>query len=406
MKFAVIAVVVFMQIYELVLAYLNYRNRNAPLADNVRDVFDAETYKKQQAYETEKLKLKAISGMCKTAVFVALLAGNVYSGLYYFIGGYTASEFLRVYFMFSVAWLITWPLDILFNALATFKTEAKYGFNKTTPATFIGDMVKSIIINKVIINLGLLTLFMVLHNAFGNMVFVLFFFVMVLVLALLFLLMPLIARLFSKMTPLEDGSLKDRAIALCEKMGYTKVKIRVTDDSKHSTKAGAGFAGLGRTKTVMLSSNLLEAYSEDEILAIIAHEVGHAKHRHVPIKFGMKFVLFAFVLVMAYFVVNSAVSLSFGFTGLNVAFGMFITMTLFGPISILYGIPDNMVERMCEYQADACEVKYVGREPAISAIKRLYAQNYGNLTPHPIVVKLTHTHPPLSWRVAAMENMV
>jgi len=311
-----------------------------------------------------------------------------------------------VYFMFGVAWLISWPLDIIFDALATFKIEAKYGFNKTTPATFIGDMVKNIVISKVIISLGLLTLFMVLHNAFGNMVFVMFFFVMVLVLCLMFFLMPLIARVFSKMTPLEEGSLKDRALELCKKMGYTKVKIRVTDDSKHSTKAGAGFAGLGKTKTVMLSSNLLGEYAEDEILAIVAHEVGHAKHRHVPIKFGMKFILFAFVLVAAYFVINSTVAAAFGFTGSAPAFGLFITMALFGPISILFGIPDNMVERMCEYQADACEVKYVGREPAISAIKRLYKQNYGNLTPHPVVVRLTHTHPPLSWRVAAMEKVV
>ena len=403
MKILIIAIIIFAALMGFFLKFLNYRNRNAPLPDNVKDVFDEEEYKKSKAYGAESMRFGMFSGLIGAAVSVAILAFNVHSRLFYFIAGHTGNFYLQVIFMFVAVWFITMHVTAILDAIDTFKIEAKYGFNKTTPGTFIFDIIKTGLLTGVIF-LGLLSAFIFLYNAMGNWVFIVFFFVLLAFMVLMIFSSVLQMRLFYKFTPLEEGSLRTRTEELAKTIGFPIKRILVLNASKRSTKSNAFFTGIGKTKTIGLFDTLLENFTEDEILAVLAHEMGHAKEKHLLKRMPLQFLIFAIVLGAAYFIVNAdAISLAFGFTGLNIAFGMFATMIIVMPLFMVLGIPASAVSRKCEYEADTYEIKYVGREHAISAIKKLYAKDYGNLTPHPLVVKMTYSHPPLSQRIAAME---
>ena len=403
MKIILIAIVIFAALMGFILKFLNYRNRNAPLPDNVKDVFDEEEYKKSKAYGAESMRFGMLSGWIGAAVSAVILGFNVHSRLFYFIAGHTGNFYLQVFFMFAGVWLISMPVTAILDAIDTFIIEAKYGFNKTTPATFVADIFKSGFLMGVIF-LGLLAAFIFLYDTLGNWVFIVFFFVLLVFMLLMLFSQILQMRLFYKFTPLEEGSLRTRAEELAKTIGFPIKRILVLNASKRSTKSNAFFTGIGKTKTIGLFDTLLENFTEDEVLAILAHEIGHAKEKHLLKRMPLQFLIFAIILGAAYFIVNAeAISLAFGFTGLNIAFGMFATMIVVMPLFMVLGIPASAVSRKCEYEADAYEIKYVGKEHAVSAIKKLYAKDYGNLTPHPLVVKMTYSHPPLSQRVAAME---
>jgi STE24 endopeptidase len=212
-------------------------------------------------------------------------------------------------------------------------------------------------------------------------------------------------KLFNKLTPLEEGTLKDRITALCDETGYPAKKVCVSDDSKRSTKANAFFTGFGRNRIIVLSDNLIRDYTEDEILCVTAHEIGHAKGKHLPRRFGLMLIPLIFMLVLAYFVVNSeATSLAFGFSEINVAFAFFIAAPILTPFMPFLMMPMQLLSKKHEYESDSYALKYVAKEPCVSMIKKIARLNYANLTPHPIVVKLFHSHPTISQRVTAFEK--
>jgi len=404
-KIAVILILVAMQLFDFFLKFLNYRNRNAPIPENVKDIFDPETYAKRSAYEMEHVRLGIVSGLCTLAFMVAILAFNLHSSLYTFISGHTSNMYLQVYFMFAVVWLIALPIGTIFDAIGTFKIEAKYGFNKSTVGTFFGDMLKSAIVEGVIFNLGLLSLFLLLHGLLGNGVFIAFIFVVAALVVLIMFLNPLLVRIFNKLTPLEDGPLKDRVMALSHEADFPVKRVFSVDGSKRTTKSNAFLTGLGKSRTVGLYDNLINDFSEDEVIYVLGHEIGHAKLKHMLRRLPLICLNFLPVLALAFFVVNSeGISLAFGFSELNVAFGLYIGMILSGPILMLLQWPSNALSRKHEYEADAFGVKFTGSEAGISAMRKIGRLNFANLTPHPFVVKVGYSHPPLCQRIAAMSG--
>lgn len=404
MKILVIAIAIFAALWSFFLKVLNYSNRNAPLPTNVKDVFDPEEYKKSKAYGAESMRFGMFSGLVSSAVMVIILILNVHSRLFYFIADYTDNFYLQVYFMFAAIWFITMPVDAALDAIDTFKVEAKYGFNKTRPITFIADIFKNGLLQGMML-LGLLSAFIWLYGLMGNWVFVGFFFVLLVFIVLMVFSQIIIMRLFYKFKPLEEGSLRTRAEELAKTLGFPVKRILVLNASKRSTKSNAFFTGIGKTKTIGLFDTLLEKFTEDEVLSILAHEIGHAKERHIIKSAPIQFLMFAVIMAAAFFVVgNEAISTAFGFTEINIAFGLLATMIVASPLFVILNIPAAILSRKHEYEADSYEVKYVGKTHAISAIKKLYATDYGNLTPHPLVVQLTYSHPTLTQRVAAMEK--
>jgi len=400
MKIVIIGIFLLMELFGFFLEYLNYKNRNAPLPENVKDVYDDTTYAKHKAYEMENLRLTIISGICSLSVMLLVLLFNLHYFFYELLD--VNSLYLRVYFMFVMVALVSLPLNILFGAIKTFKIEAKYGFNKSTVGTFIGDIIKSQLLMGIIV-LGLISLFILLHGALGNWVFLIFFFVMVVVMIFILFFAHFFSKIFNKFTPIDEGTLKDKIDALAIKTDFPVKRVYSMDASRRSTKLNAYFTGFGRNRAIVLYDTLIQTMDEDEVISVLAHEIGHAKKRHVLVSMPMAFSIMALLLFAGFFVVNQlAISTAFGFLELNIAFNIFVLMIFASPVMMLLQIPRCWVSRKFEYAADAFEVMHTGKSTAISALKKLYRESYGNLTPHPFVVLIRHSHPTLTQRITAI----
>jgi len=386
------------------LAFLTYSRRNAPLPANVQDIFDEASYKKNQAYKMENLRFSTIGGVIGMVVSLLILVFNVHARLFDFISGHTGNVYLTSLFILGVPILVGAIIDQLLSIYDTFVIEEKYGFNKTTKKTFIIDFIKNLLIGAVLGG-GLLSLFLLLYNWLGQWVFLVFFFVLLALQLFMTFISPLMIRIFYKLTPLEDGSLKDKIQAMAEQTGYTFKGIYMVDASKRSTKLNAFAAGFGKTKTIGLFDTLVEKMTEDEVISVLAHEIGHAKRGHILKSAPLSFLIMAIALGAAYFVVTMPeVAMAFGFAEANVAFGIYVLFILLAPLMVVLGIPSSALSRKHEYEADEFSRDLAGAEVAISAFKTLYRESFGNLTPHPLVVKLEYSHPPLTDRIAAIER--
>jgi len=388
------------------LQYLTYSRRNAPLPENVKDVYDSDTYKKNQSYKMECLRYSIVTGVIGTMVSLSILFFNFHHILYTFISGHTVNLYLTSMFIMILPMLISAIVGTFLGIYETCGIEEKYGFNKTTPKTYIIDFFKEMFILLIVAG-GLLSLFLLLHNLLGNFVFLAFFFVLFALVLIISFISPLLIRIFYKLTPLEDGELKDKIEAFAKETGYKLKGIYVVDASKRSSKMNAFAAGFGKTKTIGLFDTLIEKMTHDEIIGVLAHEIAHAQKRHVLKSTPLSLLSLAIMCAAAYFVVAMPeVSQAFGFEGVNMAFGIYIMFILISPITVLLQIPKNALSRKHEYEADAFEVQYVGADVAVSAMKKLYREDLGNLTPHPFVVLIEHSHPTASQRIAAMQGEV
>ena len=404
MRVFIISVFLAMTAFRFFLKYLTYSRRNDPLPDNVRDVFDEETYRKNQAYGMDNLKYSIITGLVDMALSLLFLLCNLHHALYAYITRYTYNLYYTSLFIIVVPAVIGGVIDRLMDIYDTFVIEERYGFNKTTPKTFVLDFLKMFSLSLILLS-GLLTLFLFLYNRIGDWVFPAFFFVLLAFQMFFAFISPFLIRIMYKLTPLEDGELKEKITVMADATGYRLKGIYMVDASRRSTKLNAFATGFGRTKTIGLFDTLIEKMTTDEIVAILAHEIGHAKSRHVLKSVPLTLFQFGVALISAYFIITKPeVSQAFGFADANLAFGINIMTILISPLLLLLQIPSNALSRKHEFEADAFELKHSDCAVAISAIKKLYRESFGNLTPHPFVVMLEHSHPTLAQRVAAFER--
>jgi len=382
--------------------YLDYSRRNAEIPKNVKDVYDEEAYKKYMAYTMDNTRFSIISGIVSTIIVFSMLLLNFHHYIYTMLP--IESTILMGLLIIAIPIIINMIVGSLLGIYSTFVIEARHGFNKTTPITYIADFFKGLALTA-ILGGGLLALFLWLYGLIGNMVFFAFFFVLVAVDIFASFISPLLIRVYYKLTPIEDGELKDKITALANKTDVKLKGIYMVNESKRSTRLNAFASGFGKTKTIGLFDNLLEKFTHEEILAILAHEIGHEKKRHIVKSFPLDMLYNIVIIAFAYFVVtNPYVSMAFGFEGTNLAFGIYALFILFAPLSLIFNIPESALSRKHEFEADAFECEHVGKDASISAIKKLYREDLGNLTPHPFVVKLFHSHPTASQRVAAFEG--
>jgi len=402
MQILIITIVLATAAFELLLQLLTYSRRNAPLPDNVKDIYDAEEYKKNQAYKMDNLKYIIVAdGIIDTLLTLAIFVLSIHVWLYGFVEG--RNIYAANLFVFLVPIIALFILSAITGIYNTFVIEAKYGFNKMTPITYILDRAKEVIIAAVIYS-GLLSLFIFLHGHFGNMVFVFFAFILLGLILAVMLLYPFFRRIFNKLTPLEEGELKTRIEALATKHNFKLKGIYKVDASKRSTKLNAFAAGFGKTKTIGLFDTLMEKMTDDEIIAVLAHEIGHAKYGHVLKRTPLSMLSIVGILFALYFATQPAMSQAFGFEYVNYGFGMFVMIVLTVPLMKLLNIPTRIMSRRNEYQADAFMLEEVGKDVSISMMKKLTKENLGNLTPHPFVVMMEYSHPTSSQRIAAFDT--
>jgi STE24 endopeptidase len=284
--------------------------------------------------------------------------------------------------------------------------EQKYGFNRSTVKTFIFDCIRSVLL-EFVLSLALVGLMMLLHKTVGDWIILLFAGAVFAITLIISFLYPVFSRIGNKFTPLEDGELKDKLMALLEKYGYKVKAIEVMDASRRTTKLNAYFTGFGKLKTIVLYDNLLNAMTEDEICAIFSHEMGHGLHKDVLKSQILNVGNLLLMGVLVWLTLREpAIYTDFGFAEINYGFSYIVIGVALGLVQPLTGIITNLRSRSAEYRADRQAVIEGYGEPMIVALKKLAKDNFSNLSPSKINVVLEYSHPPLDRRIEEVEKAI
>ncbi len=400
-----IIIILFMFVLNISLSVLNYKNRNQPIPDNVQDVYDKSKYGHWLEYTMDTFRFSLIVKTFNMLVLLLMLFFGVFNQFATVADTMTNDPvnntivFLGLYFMFS------YVLGLGFNIYKTFVLEHKYGFNKTTPLTFVKDQVKSMVLT-ILFGGAILFVLLSLYVAMGSQsLLYAWAFVSIVIVLVNLLYHSVFIRLFNKLSPLEEGELFERAKALAKSTDYELKSISIIDASKRSSRLNAYFSGFGRFKHVILYDTLIEKCSTDEVIGILAHEIGHAKHKDILHNLFISLLMTGFYLLcLMYFLSSEAFSLAFGFDGVHIGFVFILFGILLEPLGTLINIPLTAMSRRAEYKADHFASQTTDSESMISALKVLARENYSNLTPHPLVVKMTYSHPTISQRIDALKN--
>lgn len=399
-------IIVIMFILDTTVSLLNVSYRKKPLPENVKDLYDEAKYKKWLGYTMDKLSLELIGKTISTILMIGLLVFGFFPALEQFTQTLSSDLTFQSLVFVALFMGIHVILGLPFDWIDTFRIEAKYGFNKTSVKIFWLDQLKGLILGGLLTSV-LVTLLSVLYLTFKDslMTFIvgLWALVSVLMIVLFILNTKVFVRLFNKLQPLEDGSLKDKIHALSVKAGFEVKAIFVMDASKRSTKLNAFFSGLGKTREVVLFDTLRAKMNDDQILGVLAHELGHAKHRDT-LRMLVIQILVLGVYALGLGLVLSSPSLyeQFGLSQIHPGFAVVLFSVLIEPVSLLIGIPVNALSRSAEYKADAYAVSMTSKETLSEVMRILAQENLANLNPHPLTVLLRYTHPPLSLRLKAI----
>ena len=398
-KIIIIICVLLKCIYSVVLNIVRLRSANNPTPENLSDVYDAETYQKWKRYSAEHNKLSIISDLASTAVMVALLATNAHAAF--------ASLFPKGGELFGVVILtvvVGSVLDIIEKYISTMVIEQKYGFNRTKPKTFVIDQFLNLAL-EIFMSTGFAWVIMLTHQTVGDWMIVLFAAVVFCFMLLISFLYPIFSRIGNKFVPLEDGELKDRLMGLLTKHGYQVKAIEVMDASRRTTKLNAYFTGFGKLKTIVLYDNLVNAMSTEEICAVFAHELGHGLHKDVLKQQIMNFGNLLLMAVVVWLTVRDPqLHGAFGFSGINYGFAYVLTGIALGLTQPLTSMVMNAYSRFAEFRADRQAVQEGYGEAMVTALKKLAKENFAHLAPSPINVVLEYSHPPLSQRIAKVQQ--
>ncbi|AVI49774.1 peptidase M48 [Pukyongia salina] len=397
--YIIIGIIVLNFIIDKILDHLNAQHFNDELPAEIADVYDEKEYKRSQQYKKERYRFSLLSSsisMIATLLFFFLEGFAYVDDL---ARSYTDNSILIALIFFGVIGMAASILSLPFSYYSTFVIEEKYGFNKTTVKTFVLDKIKGLFMAAIIG--GLLMAVIVWFYEWAGEAFWLYTWGVVTVFSVFMNMFyaRLIVPIFNKQKPLEAGELRSRIEAYANTVGFTLDKIFVIDGSKRSTKANAYFSGFGSEKRVTLYDTLINDLEDEEIVAVLAHEVGHYKKKHIVINLLASILTTGFTLwVLSVFVGNPLLSEALDVSEPSFHIGLIAFGILFTPISELTGLLMNYLSRKFEYQADNYAKTTYNGTPLISALKKLSRNSLSNLTPHPAYVFVHYSHPTLLQR--------
>jgi len=404
--FIIIGLLVADFIFERVLEYLNFTMISGDLPEEISDIYSQDEYAKQQAYQKVNYRFSFFSS---TFSFVLMLVMVVFSG-FAFVNGWafslTSNPILGALFFFGILLFASDILTTPFSVYDTFVIEQKFGFNKTTPKIFVFDKLKGYLLGAVIGG-GLLALIMYIYQLTTTSFWIYAWFIVsgFSILMVLFY-STLIVPLFNKQTPLPEGELKTAIESFANKVGFKLDNIFVIDGSKRSTKANAYFTGLGAKKRIVLYDTLINDMTTNELVAVLAHEIGHYKKHHVVWSLFLGIIQTGITLFLfSLFVSSPELSAALGVDKPSFHIGLIAFGILYSPISLITGLFMNVFSRKNEYQADAFAAQYFSGEELASALKKLSVKNLSNLRPHPLYVFFHYSHPTLLQRLNALKSV-
>ncbi|WP_320044850.1 M48 family metallopeptidase [uncultured Desulfobacter sp.] len=386
---------------------LNIGRLTTHLPEKFSDVYDKKRYEQSQNY----LRVTTRFGTITSTIDLVILLIFWFTGGFGVLDGFVRQTgwasigcgLLFIGILAGCKFIISLP----FSIYSTFIIEEKFGFNKTTPKIFILDLFKSMILSLAL-GIPLLSAIFWFLESTGPWAWIICWGVTtVFILAVQYIVPTWIMPLFNKFTPLEDGELKNKLFAYAKTIDFPLTQIFVMDGSKRSTKSNAFFTGFGKNKRIVLFDTLINAHTPDELLAVLAHEMGHFKKKHIQRRliFGILQMGVIFYL-LSLFITQQSLFTAFYVDTPSIYAGLVFFSILFSPVDLVISIIMQFFSRKDEYQADHFAAVTTEKAGAlISALKKLSADNLANLTPHPFYVFLNYSHPPLAQRVEAMENL-
>ncbi len=403
--YVIIGILSLQFLVEALFDYLNASRYDHPIPEELHDVYDTMEYQKSQSYKKTNYRFGLISAVFSLLLTLSFLVFGGFEWVDQLVRGITDHPIAMALLFFGIIMMGSNILTIPFAYYSTFVIEETYGFNKTSKQLFFIDKLKGWLMTA-ILGGAILTIIMLFYQWAGNR-FWIYAWVLVALFSLAMNLFysKLIVPLFNKQTPLEEGSLKTKIEGYAQQVGFDLQNIFVIDGSKRSTKANAYFSGFGKEKRVTLYDTLIADLEEEEIVAVLAHEVGHYKRRHILFNLTASILLTGLTLfLLSLFINNPQVSMAIGvskpsFHAALIGFGV-----LYSPISELTGLVMNHLSRTFEYQADNYAKTTYTAQPLISSLKKLSKNSLSNLTPHPAYVFLHYSHPPLIERIRNLKR--
>lgn len=390
-------------VFDQVLDYINLKFQRTDIPPEVESFYEREKYLKSLTYHRERTKFSFITSAFSFMLSVSMLLLGGFGWLDNFLRIYIGNEILLALVFFGVLMLVSDILTIPFQWYSTFVIEEKYGFNKTTIKTFITDKLKGYLLAAVVGG-TLLSVLIYLIQAIGSSFWI--WFSIVAAVFILFVNMfytSLILPLFNKLTPLQEGELKTAIEAFSKKVNFPLDNIFIIDGSKRSKKANAFFSGIGHKKKIVLYDTLISTHTTDELVAVLAHEVGHFKKKHIIWGYILSILQIVFTLfILSLMIFNEDISLALGGSQLAIHLNLLAFGILFSPISGITGLLMNMYSRKNEFEADAYAKQTFDGRALTNALKRLSVDSLSNLYPHPWYVFFHYSHPPLLKRLKAL----
>lgn len=401
-----IVIVVFLVVDFVVergLEWLNMKAMSPVLPVTLRGIYDEQEYGRFQDYKRENNRLGLFSSVFSFVVMLIFLSLGGFGWWNRLVVGMTDNTILQtLLFMLGIS-LASGIITLPFDWYATFHIEEKYGFNKTTVKTYVGDLLKGMIISGIIG--GVLLAAVIWFYEWAGPLFWLYAWGVVTLFSVFMALFysQLIVPLFNKQTPLEAGSLRTKISDFARRVGFKLDNIYVIDGSKRSTKANAYFTGFGPKKRIVLYDTLIKDLTEEEIVAVLAHEVGHYKRKHT-FQFMLASLLQTGVILWLFslFVNLPALSMALGGEQAYFQLGLIGFAILYTPVSMVLGLVMNAWSRKNEYEADAFAARNYDGNFLISGLKKISVKALSNLTPHPVYEWVYYSHPSLLKRMEAI----
>lgn len=391
---------------ERILGFLNRKSSKQPIPKELTGIYDDEKYEKSQAYQHALGRFGNFS-----ATFSFLLTFSaIYFGWFGLLDSWMRTfsplDMLTTLMFFGVIFIISDLIGTPFSLYQTFVIEERFGFNKTSFKTFILDKLKGYVLTIIIGGVLMLVLLYLIASMGSDFWLIFWGVIVVFTLLMNMFYTSWILPLFNKLTPMEEGSLKEKIEAFSQKASFPLTNIFVIDGSKRSAKGNAFFSGLGRKKKVVLYDTLIEKHTEDELTAIFAHEVGHYKKRHIYLTTVISMLQIGFTLyLLSLMLFSSEVSYAMGGNMTAIHLNILAFGILYTPVSHVLGLLMNLLSRKHEYEADAYAAEHYDSQPLIDGLKRLSGEHLSNLTPHPAYVFVHYSHPSLLQRVRAIGKL-
>ena len=401
----ILALLIFNWMFSLIVEILNLQHLSTTIPEEFKGVYDEEKYAKSQTYLKDNTRFDLFQSTFMLPLTIGFIVLGGFSWINHIAQSVCENNIILQGLIFGgILLLLGQIISLPFSVYHTFIIEEKYGFNKTTAKTFIADLLKGLLLS-VLLGAPIFALVIWIFSSVPHAWLWAWGALSIIQLFILFIAPIVILPLFNKFTPLEEGELRRAIEEFAAEQKYTLSGI-FKIGSKRSTKSNAYFTGFGKTKRIALFDTLIEKHPTEELIAVLAHEIGHCKRGHI--KKGIIISLLSSLLmffILSLFITRPELYAAFGIEGTPLYAGLIFFGFLYAPINMILGLLGNILSRKHEFEADAFAAQTThAPENLISALKKLSVDNLSNLTPHPLKVFLEYSHPPVLERIKALRK--